>query len=60
MSWDAVAAKFHRLAAAHIDSGIRAPIVDAVRRLDEQDHLGLDELMRLLTTPLTSDERSDL
>jgi 2-methylcitrate dehydratase len=51
MSWDTVAAKFNRLAAAHID--------DAVRRLDELDHLGVGELMRLLTTPLTSDERSN-
>jgi 2-methylcitrate dehydratase len=59
MSWDTVAAKFNRLAAAHIDSGVRAQIVDAVRRLDELDHLGVAELMRLLTTPLTSDERSN-
>ncbi len=59
MSWDTAAAKFNRLAAAHIDSGARAQIVDAVRRLGELDHLGVDELMRLLTTPLTSDERSN-
>jgi hypothetical protein len=34
-------------------------LVDAVRRLDEQDQFGIDELMRLLATPPTSDERSD-
>jgi 2-methylcitrate dehydratase len=39
MSWDTVAAKFNRLAAAHIDSGARAQIADGVRRLDELDHL---------------------
>ena len=59
MSWDTVAAKFNRLAAAHIDSGARAQIVDAVRRLDELDRLGVGELTQLLTTPLTSDERSN-
>jgi hypothetical protein len=58
-SWDTVATKFHRLAAARIDSGVPAQIVDAVRRLDEQDQLGIDELMRLVATPPTSDERSD-
>jgi 2-methylcitrate dehydratase len=59
MSWDTVAAKFNRLAAAHIDSGTRTQIADAVRRLDELDHLGVSELMRLLTTPPTSDGRSN-
>ena len=48
MSWDTVAAKFHRLAARHVDSGVQAQIVDAVRHLDELDHLGVGELMRLL------------
>jgi 2-methylcitrate dehydratase len=56
MSWDTVAVKFNRLAAAHIDSAVRAQIVDVLRRLDELDHLGVAELMRLLTTPLMSDE----
>ena len=46
MGWDTVAAKFNRLAAAHIDSGTRTQIADAVRRLDELDHLGVSELMR--------------
>jgi 2-methylcitrate dehydratase len=59
MSWDAVAAKFNRLAAGHTDSGLRARIVDAVRRLDELDHRGADEPTQLLTTPPTSDERSN-
>jgi hypothetical protein len=36
-----------------------AQIVDAVTRLDEQDQFGIDELMRLLATAPTSDERSD-
>ena len=58
MSWDTVAAKFNRLAAEHIDSGERAQIIDAVSRLDEPDDLAVDELMQLLTTPLTSNERS--
>jgi 2-methylcitrate dehydratase len=48
MSWDAVMAKFNRLAARHADSGARTRIVDAVRRLDELDHLGVDELTHLL------------
>ncbi|MFL5885510.1 MAG: MmgE/PrpD family protein, partial [Thermoleophilaceae bacterium] len=45
MSWDAVEAKFHRLAAGHAETGLLAQIVDAVRRLDE---LQVDELTRLL------------
>jgi hypothetical protein len=56
MSWDTVAVKFNRLAAAHIDSAVRAQIVDVVRRLDELDHLGVAELMRLLTTPSRKQE----
>ena len=45
--------------AAHIDSGVRAQIVDAVRRLDEQDHLGLDELCGCSRHP-TPGHRSDV
>jgi 2-methylcitrate dehydratase len=59
MTWDTVAAKFNRLAARHTDSGVRARILDVVRRLDELGHFGVDELMRLLAAPLTSDERSN-
>jgi 2-methylcitrate dehydratase len=52
MSWDAVAAKFERLASRHAGSGLRAQIADAVRRLDEID---VDELTRMLATPQTAD-----
>ncbi|MGH2992033.1 MAG: MmgE/PrpD family protein [Solirubrobacterales bacterium] len=52
MGWDAVEAKFERLAARHVESGLRTQIVDAVRHLDE---LQVDELTRLLATPLSSD-----
>jgi hypothetical protein len=52
-------ASHRRLAARQTASGVPTRIVDAVRRLDEQDQFGIDELMRLLATPPTSDERSD-
>jgi 2-methylcitrate dehydratase len=52
MSWDTVAAKFDRLAARHTDSGVRPRIVALVRRLEEFDHFGVEELTRLLKTPL--------
>jgi 2-methylcitrate dehydratase len=45
MSWDTVAAKFDRLAGAHIEPGLRARIQDAVRNLDE---LEVQELTALL------------
>jgi 2-methylcitrate dehydratase len=50
MSWDAVAGKFDRLAAPHLESGTRARIRDAVGDLDS---LQVDELTRLLGTPVT-------
>jgi 2-methylcitrate dehydratase len=51
MGWDAVTAKFDRLAARHVGSPLRARIADAVRRLDE---LQVEELTRLLAPPLTA------
>jgi 2-methylcitrate dehydratase len=51
MGWDAVTAKFDRLAARHVESPLRAQIADAVRHLDE---LQVDELTRLLAPPLTA------
>ncbi len=45
MGWDAVAAKFNRLAARHVEPGLRARIQDAVENLDE---LRVDELTSLL------------
>jgi hypothetical protein len=41
MSWDAVAAKFDRLASRHVGDRLRARIKDAVARLDA---IGIDEL----------------
>jgi 2-methylcitrate dehydratase len=52
MGWDAVAAKFDRLAARHVESERRAQIADAVRHLDE---LQVDELTRLLAPTPSSD-----
>ena len=52
MSWDTVTTKFDRLAARHADSGVRRRIVALVRRLDKFDHFGVEELTRLLMTPL--------
>ena len=52
MSWDTVEAKFDRLATRHTDSGVRPRIVALVRRLEEFDHFGVEELTRLLMTPL--------
>lgn len=48
VGWGSLAAKFNRLAAPHADSGVRTGIVDAVRRLDELDHPGVDELAQML------------
>jgi 2-methylcitrate dehydratase len=45
MGWDAVTAKFHRVAADHLEPRQRAQIADAVKHLDE---LHVDELTRLL------------
>lgn len=45
MGWNAVAAKFDRVAAGHVDRRQRAQIADAVKHLDE---LRVDELTRLL------------
>jgi 2-methylcitrate dehydratase len=56
MGWEAVAAKFDRLAAAHVDPGRRAQIRDAVGELDE---LRVDELTRLLAAPAAPGRRSD-
>ena len=50
MGWDAVAAKFERLAAGHVGPALRGRIKAAVSDLDE---LPLDELTRLLATPAT-------
>jgi 2-methylcitrate dehydratase len=47
MGWHAVAAKFDRLAARHVERGLRAQIADAVGGLDE---LQVDDLTRLLVT----------
>jgi 2-methylcitrate dehydratase len=52
MGWDAVAAKFDRLAARHVEPGRGTQIADAVKRLDE---LRVDELTRLLAAPPGSD-----
>ena len=52
MGWDAVEAKFDRLAARHVEPDLRARIRDAVGHLDQ---LQVDELTRLLATPPTSD-----
>src|SRR4051794_30644627 len=51
MGWDAVAAKFDRLAAPHLDSGLRAQIRDAVGELEQ---LRVEELTRLLASPAPS------
>ena len=55
MSWDAVAAKFDRLAARHVELGLRTRIADAVGNLEQ---LGVDELTPLLATPPTTDRGS--
>lgn len=52
MGWDAVAAKFDRLAERHLEPGLRARIQDAVKNLDE---LPVEDLTRLLAIPTTSD-----
>jgi 2-methylcitrate dehydratase len=52
MGWDAVTAKFDRLAAGHAAARMRTQIADAVKHLDD---LRVDELTRLLATPLTVD-----
>jgi 2-methylcitrate dehydratase len=54
MGWEAVTAKFDRLAAPHVEAERRARIAEAVRRLDE---LQVDELTRLLETPSSPDLR---
>jgi 2-methylcitrate dehydratase len=46
MSWDAVEAKFDRLAGDYVDAAVRTQIVEAVRRLDD---LGIGELMQLVS-----------
>lgn len=50
MGWDAVTAKFDRLAASHVEPGLRGRIQATVRDLDE---LTADELASLLASPLT-------
>jgi 2-methylcitrate dehydratase len=51
MSWGTVAGKFDRLAAPHLRAGLRAQICEAVGNLDS---LQVDELTRLLATPVTT------
>ncbi len=56
MSWDAVEAKFDRLASRHIGDRLRATIKEAVARLDEID---VDELTtELAAVPLPVERRS--
>jgi 2-methylcitrate dehydratase len=55
MGWDAVAAKFDRLAEHHVDPGRRARIRDAVSELDE---LGVEDLTGLLVA-VPSSNRSE-
>ncbi|MEX2194247.1 MAG: MmgE/PrpD family protein [Thermoleophilaceae bacterium] len=50
MGWDAVTAKFDRLAAPHVEPTLRGQIRDAVGELDE---LSVDDLTRLLATAPT-------
>jgi 2-methylcitrate dehydratase len=52
MSWDAVASKFDRLAAGHVEPGRRAQIRDATGDLDQ---LQVDELTHLLALPPSPD-----
>jgi 2-methylcitrate dehydratase len=47
MTWDTVTAKFDRLAGHHVDSAVRAQIIETVTRLDDR---AIDELMTLLMT----------
>ena len=47
MGWDAVTAKFDRLAAGHVEPRLRAQIADAVKHLDQ---LHVDDLTRLLAS----------
>ena len=56
MGWEAVSAKFERLATHHVESRRRAQIRAAVGDLDQ---LQVDELTRLLATPVRS-AQSDL
>lgn len=51
MGWDAVAAKFDRLAAGHLGSEPRARIRNAIGDLDQ---LSVDKLTRLLAPPVSS------
>lgn len=53
MGWEAVAAKFDRLAARHVEAGLRAQIRDAVGDLDQ---LQVDELTDLLRRPVAHRE----
>jgi 2-methylcitrate dehydratase len=54
MGWEAVTAKFDRLAAGHVEPRLRAQIADAVKHLDQ---LRVNELTGLLvnTTDLTTE-----
>ena len=54
MSWDAVEAKFDRLASPHVDDRLRARIKDAVARLDA---IGIDELTSELAAVSSPVER---
>jgi 2-methylcitrate dehydratase len=51
MGWDAVAAKFDRLAERHVEASLRTSIQDVVANLDE---LPVQQLTNLLAVPLIS------
>ncbi len=55
MGWDAVAAKFDRLAAGHVEPALPVQIRGVVADLD---HLQVHDLTRLLATPATTDRPS--
>jgi 2-methylcitrate dehydratase len=52
MGWDAVAAKFDRLASSHVEPGLRGRILDTVSQLDD---LQVEDLTGLLGNPSTLD-----
>ena len=51
MGWDAVAAKFDRLAERHVEASLRTRIRDVIANLDE---LPVQQLTNLLAVPLIS------
>ena len=50
MSWEAVAAKFDRLAERHLDTGERARIKDAIGALEELEVEDLTRLLQITST----------